>query len=294
MTQGPPHCSVAAWQFWLSTMVFALQTMAILKSGVALLDLEAWRTRAGPKSEDQWVDGRSAKESGRAWLEGEGVLMPREVSAVLASHPDFGVIASWEAEPEAKLRFDAFAGEPRNSDLLVIATDQHGPLLVAVEAKADEPFGETVSEALAAALERYVQNSHSNGIARIQQLAQALFWPHPGAGVPTVKDLRYQLLTACAGAVCEAERRGCRRALMLVHEFVTSCTRDDKHAANAADLDNFVRRLSNGTVPSVRCGTIVGPLTLPGKPLTQGKAALYLGKVSRNLRLAEGFPTSRQ
>jgi hypothetical protein len=54
------------------------------------------------------------------------------------------------------------------------------PYAVAVEAKADEPFSETVSDTLAAALERYLENDRSNGVA-VQGLAQALLGPRkPG------------------------------------------------------------------------------------------------------------------
>jgi hypothetical protein len=67
--------------------------------------------------------------------------MPPEVWAALATHPNFGPVLSWEAEPEARLRFDSFAGEPRNSDLVVHAEDASGPYVLAIEAKADETYG---------------------------------------------------------------------------------------------------------------------------------------------------------
>lgn len=97
-------------------------------------------------------------------------------------------------------------------------------------------------------------------------------------------ELRYQLLTACAGALCEAERRGYSRALMLVHEFVTDKTSDEKHRLNAADLSAFVRRLSGGRTKEIPNGDIRGPFSVPGAPLLQADVQLYVGKVSRNLR----------
>jgi hypothetical protein len=45
-----------------------------------------------------------------------------------------------------KLPFDGFAGEPRNTDALVVAQDGFGSYVIAVEAKADEPFSATVAE----------------------------------------------------------------------------------------------------------------------------------------------------
>jgi hypothetical protein len=140
--------------------------MPISKNQIPITSLSDWELRAGPKSADQWVDGRSAKEAARAWLAGNGVCLPPEVQALLADHPDFGPVSSWSAEPEAKLRFDAFPGETRNSDILVHANDGHGPYLIAVEAKADEPFSETVADTLAAALERVLKSGQSKGIVR--------------------------------------------------------------------------------------------------------------------------------
>jgi hypothetical protein len=257
--------------------------MPISKGGIPLTTLTAWETHAGPKSPNQWVDGRSAKEAARAWLESGGTKLPEEVSSALINHKAFGPVQSWQAEPEAKLSFDSFAGGPRNSDLVVYAQDSHGPFLIAVEAKADEPFGKTVAETLAAAVDRYLENNRSNGVARTEQLAAALLGPRQ-SGDPLLKDIRYQLLTACAGALCEAQRRGYSRALMLVQEFVTVKTSDDKHSCNGADLDTFVKRLSHGSVSAVRPGGIYGPFTVPGAPLLSPGVALFVGKVSRNLR----------
>ena len=151
------------------------QTMPISKSDRSkseriLTSLEEWQTYAPPKSPHHWVDGRSAKEVARAWLSADGNALPAEVSEVLTSHSAFGQVLSWKAEPEARLRFDSFPGEPRNSDLAVYATDAIGSYVLAIEAKADEPYGETVSQALANALERRIENARSNGIARAQQL----------------------------------------------------------------------------------------------------------------------------
>lgn len=257
--------------------------MTICKDGLAITSLFDWEIRAGPKSSNHWVDGRSAKEAARAWLDERGDTLPKELSRVLAGHGDFDNVKTWTAEAEVKLKFDDFAGECRNSDLVVDAIDSKGSFLIAVEAKADEPFSETVAEALAAAVERYLKNERSNGLTRIKQLAKALLGPRQ-AHEPSVKDLRYQLLTACAGALCEAERRGYTRVLMLIHEFFTDKTSDDLHLRNAYDLNNFVARLSHGTVTAVRPDSICGPFFVPGAPIMSAKVALYVGKACRDLR----------
>lgn len=257
--------------------------MPIIKNGIEICSLEDWELRAGPKSQNQWVDGRSAKEVARAWLGLNGSEFPVEVQKTMNSHAAFASVHEWVAEPEAKLSFDSLPGEPRNSDLVVYAKDAFGEFLVAVEAKADEPFGETLPDALASALERYVQNTRSNGVTRIQQLAVALLGPRQ-KGEPALNDIRYQLLTATAGALCDAERRGLDRAVLLIHEFVTDKTSDEKHDVNARDLSSFVARLSHGAVTSVQPGYLYGPFTVPGAPLLSTKVNLFIGKAIRVLR----------
>ena len=93
--------------------------------------------------------------------------------------------------------------------------------------------------------------------------------------------IRYQLLTACAGALCEAVRHGYSRALVLVHEFITDKTDDKKQRRNAEDLDAFVYRLSNGDISKTEPGMIYGPFTVAGNPILSNKTNLFIGKVTR-------------
>lgn len=257
--------------------------MPIAKKNRSISSLEEWFELAPPKSKDHWVDGRSAKEAARAWLAG-GDALPSEVAAALASHPSFGEVLNWDAEPEARLRFDEFAGEPRNADLLVLTTDALGPYVVAVEAKADEVYGESVEKTLAAAHRRRRATERSNGVTRVESLLRLLPTVAPGVELPKVGSLRYQLLTACAGAVAEARRRRCARAVMLVHEFVTPATKPENHARNAADLAAFISRLSGAPLDSVVDGQLYGPFELP----LAEEVSLFVGKVAHNLRQPVG------
>lgn len=261
--------------------------MSITKKGRTIDTLHDWETLAGPKSTKQWVDGRSAKETARAWLEGGSKSLPPEILDTIATNPAFDCIDTWHAEPEARLRFDRFPGEPRNSDLAVYAEDAQGSYIIAVEAKADESFGDTVAETMAAALERYLENPRSNGLERTMQLASAILGERQ-RGDPQLGAIRYQLLTASAGALCEAERQGSARAVLLVHEFMTDKTSDPEHERNQSDLNAFVKRLSHGSVRTIRSGELLGPFFVPGNPLLSVKIAFFIGKASRNIRQHSG------
>jgi hypothetical protein len=153
---------------------------------------------------------------------------------------------------------------------------------VTVEAKADEPFDELVSVALSNALETLLQNPRSGKVDRIVELAQSLFRPQAG-NEPPVTSLRYQLLTATAGTLAHAIGIGADRAVLMVHEFVTSKTAAQLLAENHADLSRFVARLSSGSITSVETGVLYGPFALPGEPLFEKPAAFYVGKAVRRL-----------
>jgi hypothetical protein len=57
-----------------------------------------------------------------------------------------GTVSPDEARAECKIRLDDFGGEQRNSDLAILGKVSNKRLLISVEAKADESFGEVVGE----------------------------------------------------------------------------------------------------------------------------------------------------
>lgn len=251
----------------------------ISKNGTEIKSLDEWFRLAPPKRSNQWVEGRSAMELARNWLDG----LPVEVQHAIQSHPSFGPIHDWTAEPEVALPFDTFAGEPRNSDLVVTATDTHGAFLMGVEGKADEKFDKLLPDCFAASLEAKLKNQRSNRLARLEFLTQALFEVKQ-RGEPSVKLIRYQLLTGCAGVLAEAIRSNVRRAVFLIHEFRTVLTDDAKHYSNGVDLDNFVLRLSRSAHRGVTAGQVIGPISLPKQSAFSNGVELYIGKVLKDLR----------
>ena len=254
----------------------------IHKALVPLRTLADWQAHAPPKSANQWKAGRSATETARAWVGVEPPNLPVEVAEVLDSHDDFEALTEWRAEPEALVPFDDMGGQPSNVDLLLEGQDLGGRIVMAVEGKADEPFGATVAKTFSAALERRVASARSRGVDRIQGLAGTLFTPITTPGIPRVAELRYQLLTVSAAALAGARRAGAERAVVLVHEFRTALTKEENLRRNALDLTRFVRRLSGNPSQDVEPGRLYGPFTVPGR-LKDGTPALYVGKAARNV-----------
>ncbi|MCU0647504.1 MAG: hypothetical protein MUF00_05885 [Gemmatimonadaceae bacterium] len=256
----------------------------LVKNGQPIADLTDWERRAGPKHPSQWKEGRSAMEAARAWVAVRSPDLPLEVSAALASHADVGTVVQWRGEPEVRLPLDERRGEPRNTDLLIEARDDRGNFLIAVEAKADESFDRRMGDVLVDALEAKIANPGSGALARAQDLALSMLSPRE-AGWPGVAELRYQLFTAAVGVLRAAESRGITRAVLLIHEFETVATDDERHAANATALNAWLHRVSRGRYAALDAGRMVGPVRLQPGPLLTGRAVLYVAKAVRRLRV---------
>ncbi|MCD6733424.1 MAG: hypothetical protein LT103_07505 [Burkholderiaceae bacterium] len=257
--------------------------MRITKNGQLIQSVEDWFRYAPPKGgADQWRDGRSAKEFARAWVESGSVSVPDELVALLSSHPDTQSAVLENGEPEARLAFDRRVGEVRNADLAVRAVAGSAPLALTIEAKADEPFDQLVADTLADALDRILERGRGGGVDRVRDLATSLLNP-PARGLPPLRLLRYQLLTAVAGSLAWARQLEAPRAVLVIHEFQTSQTSTRELQRNAQDLDLFVTRLTAGTLRGLAVGSLVGPIRVPGDPLFDKPADLYLGKIVRRV-----------
>lgn len=253
----------------------------IVKGGIEIRNLETWHRLAGPKRQIQWKDGKSAKEAARFWLAALPSI-PRPVGDALRSHPDFSALGNWVAEPEAQVRFDGFPGEPSNVDILVRGADTHGPIVIAVEAKADESFGGTLSQTLKKAESRLEKNPRSKGVDRIRRLGEFLFGLSLSE-LSSLSKIRYQLLTVSAATLAEAERCGARRAVVMVQEFLTSETENRKHLSNAIDLNKYLTAIW-GKKTEISAAQVVGPVWARNSVSIGDEIALYVGKVSMNLR----------
>ena len=239
----------------------------IHKSGRPLTTIDQWRLSCFDGAKRcHWKDERSAKENARAWLDAAPGLQP-DIAQVLAACRDIGPLRRWCAEPEARVRIDGFRGPP-NIDLLVVAEDDHGPVVIAIEAKADECFGDELADQYQRARAERVSNPRSRAVARIEALLDRFTLD---IEQPRVLKLRYQLLTATAAVLAEANRRSSARAVLIVHEFVTPLTLPERRERNTADLGRFLAtalRRKGHLAP----GNIAGPILMQGAP------TLYVGK----------------
>jgi len=189
--------------------------------------LNEWFLKCPPEGKEKhWKDGRSAKETAKHWLH----TIPSQFKSILSELDLKFKICS----PEFVSRFDEYGGNGRNHDLVIITENIAGEkVLIAIESKADEEFGPTISEAIQNAEIRYQQNPRSNGLRRIQELRFALFGSHlDEQHLP----LRYQLLTAVAGTLSEAKIQNASKAIFIVQTFLSDETNWNNFHRNEDDL----------------------------------------------------------
>src|SRR4051794_23394062 len=234
------------------------------RRGEVIGSVEEWGRLAAPASYKHWKPDRSAYELASAWSVGEGRAA---IQRVLSRCPALAGVEPQAAIAEAQTRFDAFS-VPRNHDLLIRA----GEVIVSVEAKADETFGETIGEYRAAANARRERGEGTKAPERLEGLLAALVPP----GASAADSLRYQLFSATAGALAEAH--GARAAVVVIHDFVTPATSPAKRKANSADLRAFLMELF-GAKPPRATEWCIGPFRVPGSDRIPGDVDLYFAKV---------------
>jgi hypothetical protein len=249
--------------------------MRIHKNDTDIYSVEDWFRVAPPKEgHRQWKDGRSAKELAKAWFPQPGAPhIPVDLISLLNSHPDLTKTEILKGTPELKIPLDNFRGETRNADLVFVGKRGESKVSINIEAKADEPYGQTIAEKL-----RYVNNPRSKIPDRIDLLCQALFGGTPQLN-PELLDLRYQLLTGCAGALIEASRIGAEIAVFVVHVFISDAVDEQKVRLNYNDYIYFLEQMGCADTESKKDGSLIGPLTIPGGPYVPSDIPLYVGKI---------------
>jgi hypothetical protein len=234
-----------------------------------------WRNWSPPKALKHWRAGRSAVELARAWFTSDVPRMPREFAALLTSSPLLIGLTNLRGVPEHVTSLPE-AGEGRNHDLVLEGEAVGGRVLIAVEAKADEKFGQRIGKYWTQMCDQRATpgGQPSKAPERIEALLRMLV----GQGAFPTQDpwdrIRYQLLTAAAGTLLEAQARKADVAVLAIHEFRTSETDEECLARNTADLEAFLTVLGILPVTPMKTGKLYGPWQSPAIaiPLLVGKA----------------------
>ena len=237
--------------------------------GDSIETIHEWFYKCPPKAnEKHWKDGRSAKETAKHWVHTIpnaflGILKDKHLSYELCS-------------PEFVTKFDAYKGEGRNHDLLILAKDKSSkPVVISIESKVDEPFGDTVAKTKVAAEKIKQEKPKSMALERIEGLRMDLF----GELQEDQLGLMYQLLTAVAGTIAEAKEQGAKSAYFLVQTFVSDEIKIEKHSLNQSDLDKFLRVFTKTDDIKLENDKVLGPFSIStNNDYLSSKIDLWIGK----------------
>jgi len=202
---------------------------------------------ANPKK--QWVDKRSALEMAKFWTNSQKQSDFQSFLQKVKKDISFDY-----AIPERATNFDNYRN-PRKNDLCIYARDKNDNILVSIEGKADEQFGNNYvyTEWIESLLEKRVK-SESKKMERIIELYNRF------DNKAEFLELRYQLTYWLAGAIEEAIRNKIKTVFLIVQEFHSNKTINQKITLNASDFDYFVRFISNGCYENVSKNEILGPI----------------------------------
>jgi hypothetical protein len=214
-------------------------------------------------------------ELARAWFVSPTPRCPREIADLLASQAHTANLTLVEGLPEHVTTLPE-RGEGRNHDLLLLAQGTSGLVIISVEAKVDEPFGETIGGYWSNARR---SSTPTNAPKRIEALLSMVFGGTARPETDPWRSLRYQLLTAVAGTAIEAARRETDTAVVIVHEFRTESLDAQHVAANAKDFQTFVNALLLcPPATEVVNGRLYGPVALiPSNDLSR-EVRVFIGK----------------
>jgi len=205
--------------------------MTVEFKGQSIANLEDWENLIFTgKKKKQWKEGRSAYSLADFILKQNDM---KEIEALVAPVINGNFVLD-KACPEYEARFDTYR-HGREHDLGIWGKTEKGKtLFIGLEAKVDEPFGDTIATAYHKAKAKELNGKKTDAPKRIEELLNYNFSP------VTYKDfdLRYQLLFSTAGTLCvEADIH-----ILLVLVFKTDLYDPAKGRENQNDLKRFLKR----------------------------------------------------
>ena len=211
-----------------------------------ITNLESWKTafiEVDPKG--NWEEGRSACTLAKYFTtpnieESYGIKKIKEYFEALG----FSNQRFESAEIEHPSPFDEYSS-PRMQDLVIWGESKKGRILVCIEAKVDEEFGDVLNQAYKDAKQEFDKNpnSKSKRKARIEELCKKyLNVSAESINSEPENNIRYQLLYYLAGSICEAKEYG-NVVFMPIMVFKTDMYNETEGKRNSEDYKQFINAL---------------------------------------------------
>lgn len=208
-----------------------MRKLTIKKNGKEIYTNGGWFRAAPPEGrEKQWVPSFSASELADYFLRYKG-FVPPEIDAYLN---EIGIVSnSFNSEPECKtdLEKEGFGEKgPRQHDLLIKSDTNE--VIIGLEAKAREDLDEYVTE-------KGDDPLTPNQEKRYAGLCDKLL----GRELNNCENIRYQLLSATAGTLIEADKLGAKKAVLLIVLFKTPVVSQEHIQSTKKDIETFLKCL---------------------------------------------------
>jgi uncharacterized protein DUF6946 len=252
----------------------------VSRTGKPITTVDEWRDELNKREQSKFVPGYSAYESARAWTEPNRI--PAAIKALFRLPPLEGFRLE-RAVVEQKTWFDKYGG-PRHHDLLLTARNAAGRVaVIGVESKVNEDFGGTLRGEHAAAVRKSVRDGYESKFpARLHDLSVALLGRDLAADNPfdpRDAELRYQLLSALAGTLVEADLARADVAMLLVHEFQTRFTKAAVEQRSSRRIQALLERFGREAAAELTLGQPIGPFKVGGGGAIPPGKTFYVAKV---------------
>jgi hypothetical protein len=235
--------------------------------------MDDWHKMCPPAQQNHWKMGRSAMLLADHWINTNG----NDVIHTLSQNSNFSNTIIDICSPEYETRIDTY-GAGRTHDLLAIGRNDQDSVLISIEAKVDESFGnETIGNYYGKSVLKRLAGINTKVPERIENLIAAIF---KDPDQPFILELQYQLLHAIAGTLAEAKIRKINKAIFLVHTFRTTDINDKKYEVNQIELDKLIYLLSDKKCKQINNGVIYGPYHVNGNQFIPDDVELFIGKVT--------------
>ena len=224
------------------------------KTNTIITNMVTWKQTCSPKGNDnQWKPEYSAYELANEYLN----FKCKSLTKIIGLHGSNFILD--EAYPEKETRFDKY-GQGRVHDLLLYGKNNGNRIVISVEGKVNESFGnETVSSYYMKNKIDIMNGLNTNKCKRIEEVLPKLF----GKGIPKdIYDVKYQLITALIGTLHEACDANINEAYLIVQYFKTNQFDRRIHDTNHKELNKFVRCISGMKNLVLKEDQLVGPFKL--------------------------------
>jgi len=234
------------------------------KKKIEILTVNEWLEHCPPTNPTkQWVDKRSAKEMAKFWTD----IQKQNDFLMYLNKVNKELVFDY-ALPEISTKFDNYKS-PRKTDLCIFAKNKNKRVLISIEGKSDEHFGENcIDKEWVLSINQKIKKKGSKKLDRIIELYRRF-----NSDSDFIK-LRYQLTYWLAGSIDEAIRTEIDTVFLIVQEFHSEITTKEKIEVNKEDLDSFVNFITNSSYKGINKNEIIGPI----KNQFTKQINLYIGK----------------